>query len=137
LIKLSTSWYLWQQFIKFTGIGVIGTAVQYAVLLFFATFLHVSPIISTSLGFIAGALVNYTLNYLFVFISNKKHTFALPRFLLVALCGLILNGIFVWFGINLFDLHYLVAQILSSAVILIWNFTMHKLWTFQDKNHLV
>ena len=55
------------QFVGFTGVGAIGTGVHYALLVTLVNFGSVDPIIGSGIGFTCGALVNYILNYKFVF----------------------------------------------------------------------
>ena len=49
------------------------------------------PILASTLGYIAGALINYTLNHYFTFKSSLSHKKSLVRFALNSLFGLLLN----------------------------------------------
>lgn len=122
-----------QQFFIFAGVGAIGTTGHYAVLILLVQILHTGPVIATSIGFIIGALINYILNYRITFNSNKQHHEALTKFFTVALLGAVLNGSMMSLGINIFNLHYLIAQVLATCIVLVLNFVANKYWTFADR----
>lgn len=121
-----------QQFILFTGIGAIGTTGHYAILILLVQALHADPVIATTIGFTVGALINYLLNYRITFNSNKQHSEALMKFLSVAALGALINGLIMTAGINISDLHYLVIQVIATSIVLVFNFTANKYWTFAN-----
>ena len=81
------------QFVCFGGVGLIATLAHYIVLFFLVEVAKISPVLSSTIGFIVGALVSYFLNYHFTFRSNKCHSEAIIKFFVVALIGLALNNI--------------------------------------------
>ena len=118
------------QFLMFAGVGAIGTLGHYTILIVLAQFWAVDPVFASSIGFVAGALINYILNYHFTFQSDKRHAEALTKFLIVATIGAGINGAIMYFGVEHTNIHYLLVQILSTCVVLLWNFIVNKLWTF-------
>lgn len=89
-----------------------------------------SPVVSTSVGALVGALVNYWLNHRYTFASAANHKQALPRFLLLAAVGLGLNAGIVGMLTSI-QLHYLVAQIIATGIVLVTNFIVSKTWVFR------
>ena len=85
---------------------------------------------ASSVGYGAGALVNYVINYTFTFESNKAHSSALPKFFVVAGFGFALNAGLVALFARLLEFHYLLAQVLATVIILLWNFVLNRIWTF-------
>jgi len=120
------------QFISFASIGAIGTLVHYAVLISLVQIGEIIPVVGSVIGFICGALVNYTLNYHITFRSNKQHHEAMLKFFSVAICGLVINTIIMSLSINSLHLHYILSQMLASGLVLIWNFSCNKIWTFRE-----
>jgi putative flippase GtrA len=118
------------QFLLFAGVGAIGTLGHYTILIVLAQFLAVDPVFASSIGFIAGALINYILNYHFTFQSDKRHSEALAKFLIVATIGAGINGAIMYFGVENTNINYLLVQIFATGVVLLWNFVVNKLWTF-------
>lgn len=114
----------------FAGVGAIGTIGHYTVLIVLVQFWAMDPVIASTLGFIVGAIINYVLNYHFTFQSNKHHTEALTKFMIVAVIGAGINGLIMFIGIENTRINYLLVQIFATAVVLLWNFVVNKLWTF-------
>ena len=121
-----------QQFFLYAGIGAIGTVGHYATLILLVQLIHTDPVFASTIGFIIGALINYLLNYRITFNSNKRHRETLTKFLIVAGLGAVINGAIMTAGINLFDIHYLVIQVVATGIVLALNFTANKYWTFAD-----
>jgi putative flippase GtrA len=129
---MQTETTLLRQFAGFAGMGVIGTTGHYATLIGLVQLAGLIPLLATTAGFIVGASINYILNYKFIFRSNKRHAEALSKFLVVATAGLGLNTMTVWFGIDVERWNYLVAQLAATGVVLVWNFSVNKAWTFSQ-----
>ena len=123
-----------KQFILFSGIGIIGTAGHYLTLVLLVEMARLDPAVATTVGFIVGACINYILNYHITFRSNKRHAEALSKFLLIALVGAILNYSIMYIGINFSSVHYLIIQVIATGCVLLWNFALNKLWTFNTKD---
>ena len=118
------------QFLLFAGVGAIGTLAHYTVLIVLVQFWAVDPVFASSIGFIAGAIINYILNYHFTFQSDKRHAEALTKFLIVATIGAGINGFIMYIGVENTSINYMVVQIFATCVVLLWNYVVNKLWTF-------
>jgi len=120
------------QFVKFAGVGVIGTLSHYTVLVLLVQLLDVEIVLSSSIGAIVGAMVNYSLNYRFTFSSNKRHKDTLWKFFAIAGVGFLLNALMMFLLADILKIFYLIAQIISTASILVWNFLGNRFWTFHE-----
>jgi putative flippase GtrA len=125
---------LLKQFIKFSGVGIVGTAVQYLTLFVLVQLGGVYPVLASTAGFVLGAFVNYYLNYIYTFRSSKSHTDAMPKFFTVATVGLFLNAMIMEFFISFFGLPYIIAQLIATALVLLWNFAANRMWTFMESS---
>jgi putative flippase GtrA len=114
------------QFLRYAGTGAVGTAVQYATLIALVQ-LHGTG--ASTLGAVAGALVNYVLNHRFTFASDRAHTQALPRFAAVAAASVALNAMVVAVLLHA-GAHYLVAQVAATGVVLVAGYLANRAWTF-------
>lgn len=112
----------------------MGTGVHLLILTILVEMAGMYPVIATSIGFVAGALVNYALNRRYTFRSVKAHLDAGPKFFLIALVTGILNSLLVYAGVSLMRANYLVVQIGATAVVFLANFVLNSLWTFQEAN---
>jgi putative flippase GtrA len=121
---------VFRQFILFVGVGAIGTSAQYVILIFLVEVLVANAILASTLGFMAGALINYYLNYKYTFSSKKLHIEAASKFFTVALIGAGSNSVIMSAGIELWRLNYILAQIIATGAVLVQNFVLNKYWAF-------
>lgn len=122
-----------RQFVVFALVGAVGTAGHYAVLIALVQGEIASVPVATTCGFAVGAFINYGLNYRFTFNSGKRHAEALPKFLLVASSGALLNYAIMWWLTHQTSWHYLLAQLGTTALVLVWNFLLNRAWTFAHR----
>ncbi|KPK39179.1 MAG: hypothetical protein AMJ69_06385 [Gammaproteobacteria bacterium SG8_47] len=122
-----------KQFFVFSLMGAIGTAGHYAVLIALVEALSVDPVVASTAGFVVGAIINYLLNYHVTFGSDKPHLDAFAKFGLIALVGAILNGAIMRVAHGALGAHYLVAQVVATGVVLVFNFVLNKVWTFAER----
>lgn len=122
--------HLAKPFTKFAGVGAIGTAGHYATLFVLVDLVGVGVVAASSAGFLVGGTINYLLNYKFTFQSQQSHTSTAPRFFAIALGGFLLNGAAMALFVSQIGLHYLLAQVITTGIILIWTFLANHYWTF-------
>jgi putative flippase GtrA len=120
------------KFIKFSALGLLGTGIHMLVLIFGVDVLGLGPVVSSSLGAIAGALTNYWLNYKFNYRSSSRHRDSLPRFMAIASIGFVLNALGMQFLANVQGWNYLLSQIITTGTVLLWNFSLNHFWTFRN-----
>lgn len=125
---------LFGSFFRFSLIGMAATLIHYAILLTLVETAGLGEVLSSSVGFACSSVFNYFANYHLNFRSRKAHRTAYPKFLAIALCGLGLNGVILDLGIDILHLHYLFAQILTTGVVLFWNFSGNYFWSFKEKH---
>jgi putative flippase GtrA len=128
----SKSMHLFERFVRFAGVGVIGTGAHYLVLITLVQLLHTNAVLASNFGALIGALVNYILNYHFTFQSSKRHHEALSKFLVVAAVALALNGLLMYWLNGQLGLYYLLAQIITTLLVLLWTFFANHLWSFRE-----
>jgi putative flippase GtrA len=117
-------------FTRFALVGAVATVTTYVVLIFGVEALGVSATAASIAGYTLGIFVNYLLNYRYTFNTNKQHAVVFPKFLAVMLVGMIANAAIMIACHELAGLHYLVAQLIAIAIVLLWSFTANRLWTF-------
>jgi putative flippase GtrA len=117
---------------RFLVVGGTATAVQYIVLVACVRALSLAPVVASAIGFALSSVLNYYLNYRLTFRSSRAHVSALPRFLLIAGIGLIANSVAMWLLTKSAHLGYLLSQVLTTALVLVWNYTANRKWTFSS-----
>ena len=121
---------LLSQFGRFLVVGGFSTALQYVILGVLVRAAGVDPVVASSIGYVLAALANYDLNYRLTFRSRVPYVGGLSRYSLVTTTGFLLNGAIMAAGTKFVGLHYLVAQVSATIVVLFWNFFAHRRWTY-------
>lgn len=117
-------------FARYSLVGVLATLIHYVVLVELIELGGANAGLSAAVGAMCGALSAYAGNRRFTFLSRAPHRRALPRFVLVAAVGALANGSVVWAGTELLHIHYLVSQVVVTALILALGFALNRSWTF-------
>lgn len=112
--------------------GAVGTLVHYGVLILMVQIMAFNAIAASTSGFVIGAITNYQLNYRYTFASEKRHAEAMSKFFTVAIVGMLFNGLVMYFCLELMDMPYLFAQLVATALVLLWNFLANRWWTFRE-----
>jgi putative flippase GtrA len=120
------------RFLRFTLVGSVATAIQYAVLVLLVHGTKADPIWASAAGFVVSAFANYFINYRYTFCSRQRHAAALTKFSVLASIGLFLNAA-IMSGLIHSGLHYFPAQIVATVVVLLWNFSGNSAWTFRTR----
>jgi putative flippase GtrA len=121
------------QFAVFAVAGGLSTVCHLVVLYALHDIAGLGVITATTWGATVGAIVNYALNRGITFSHSTPGSGAIARFAVVAAIGLGLNAA----GMALLDsgvphVHYLVRQCAVTSFVLIYSFSLNKLWTFRD-----
>ncbi|MEY4760492.1 MAG: hypothetical protein RLZZ200_348 [Pseudomonadota bacterium] len=118
---------------RFLIVGGISTSVHYVVLAAVVELLHRSAVFGSGVGFAVGAVVSYFLNRRHTFRSDAPHGQAVMRFVIVLAVGLVLNLILMqWFTAH-WGWPYLLAQMVTTVIVLFWHFAGHALWSFTHR----
>ena len=115
-----------EQFLRFAGVGAMGTGVQYAILIGLVQALGCNPTAASCAGYACGAVVNYR----FTFNSGRDHRDAIWRYLLLVASGFALNGLIMFGMVELLEIHYLPAQVATTGLLLLFNFMVSRWWVF-------
>jgi len=118
------------QLIKYGTAGAVGTALQYAILVGLVEGFGSNAVAASTIGAVAGAVVNYTLNYHYTFRSSRPHADSLLKFAVVSIAGIALNALVLAAGTSILGLHYFGAQLLATAVVFFAAFVVNRAWTF-------
>ena len=85
-------------------------------------------------------LISFTIVVTWSFFLNKHWTFRerslshgvqYIKFVAVTLGGVVITQGILFTGIEIFSLHDLLAKVIAAPLVVLWNFSMHRLWTFR------
>jgi putative flippase GtrA len=125
-----------RQFLRYTGVGAVGTACQYAVLWIGVEQFGSRAAAASAVGAVAGAAVNYLLNYYYTFGGGVGHAGAAPRFFAVAAVGVAINTGIMHVLADRLGVYYWLAQLVATGAVLVTTFLANKVWTF-SRGHRV
>lgn len=87
--------------------------------------------LGSGIGYLAGSVVSYVMNYFFTFGSALSHNQAVPRFYLAVAIGWALNTSIVALLVEGMSWNPWLAQVFSTIIVITWNFTAARLWVFR------
>lgn len=120
-----------RQFAMFAAVGAVGTAAHYATLTSLVELAGADPVAGSVAGSLVGAGVNYVMNYRLTFHSTKRHREAASKFFTVAATCFVLNALLMVVLVKTAGLPYLLAQVLVTGLLLLWNYVLNAAWTFR------
>jgi len=92
-----------------------------------------APELGAMFGLCAGGTVSYMLNRRFTFSgSDRDHRGTIPRFVVIALVAFALTWILMRWLTGSVALPYMIAQVITTGLVLIWTFSANRFWTFSD-----
>lgn len=121
---------LHRQFLRFAAVGLVGTAVHYAVMLSLIAFAGVSPVMGTCVGFLVSLGASYALNRLWTFDKRPPWARGFVTYFLVCAVGLAINMGIVAIAISA-GVHYMLGQVAATFIALFWNFFSSRLLVFR------
>jgi len=119
----------WLRFVTYAAVGAVGTLVQYAILIACVALHLTGPVVGSTVGAVAGAIVNYFLNVRYTF-RARSHAACMTKFAITALLAAALNALLMKILIDVFSVHYVLAQLVSTGVILCLTYGINLVWTF-------
>jgi putative flippase GtrA len=128
-IRQSERW-VFLQLIKYGTVGAAGTAAQFATLICLVEGFGSNAVVASTIGAIAGAFVNYMLNYHYTFRSSRPHMDSLVKYFVVSAAGIALNALALVAATSFLGLHYVSAQILATVIVFFAAFAVNRAWTF-------
>jgi len=121
------------QFFRYVFVGGTAFIVDFGLLYVLTDKLGVYYLLSATISFICGLLVNYALSIRWVF-SKRRLSDSRMEFIVFGLIGVIgvgINDVIIWCGVEILGIHYLWSKIMAAAVVLLWNFIARRQTLFR------
>lgn len=121
---------LLNQILKFGVVGGLAFIIDYGILIILTEVFHINYLISTTISFIVSVIFNYIMSIFWVFDvdENKNRTTVFSVFIILSVIGLLLNDLFMWVFVDGMSIHYLIAKIIATLLVMIYNFITRKLF---------
>jgi putative flippase GtrA len=121
---------LGRTFARYVLGGGLALLVHLAVLTLLVEVFSLDETLSSAVGFLCAVPVNFLFQYRFVFRSQARMTRAFARYAVITAVTLGLNTLIFWLLITVPELQYVVAQLFTTAVVLLVNFYANSVFTF-------
>jgi putative flippase GtrA len=119
-------------FLGYFIIGGVATIIDMGLLFIFVEYFKIWYIYSSIMSFMIAAIFNFSMNKYFNFRNKSNKIFVqFVMFALVALVGVILNTILLYILVEFVKLWYMIAKIITAAIVLFWNYNINKRFTFK------
>ena len=116
----------------FGGVGILATITHVVIGLSLTEAVGLAPFTANIVAFMTAFLVSYFGHKTYSFKSRAKHAQAAPRFLAVAVLGLILNQLIVFICVNVLGWSYVVALALIVSLVPVVVYFLSRLWAFRE-----
>lgn len=115
-------------FLRSIFVGGIAATADMGMVYVLVDFINIHYLISSTLGFIFGILINYYLSIFWVFEKKKlkRKTVEFTIFAIIGILGLLLNNLIMWFFTDIVTFHYLLSKIIAIILVFIFNFFTRK-----------
>lgn len=107
----------------------MGFLIDFGTLTFCYSIFEWHYLLSASVGFIAGLIFVYVSSNKWVFDTRQMKNHSVIEFfvfLVIGLIGLLLTNILMWALVDGLHLRVLIAKLLTTGVVLLWNFGARK-----------
>ncbi len=122
------------QFVRYAVSGGIATLTDWGVFYVAWHWAHVHYQLATVCAVSSGALVNYVLSKVFVFQCTSRRVIEqLGVYACITGLSLIANMGIMYVLVQLADIPAMVSRVLATALLLVANYLMHKLVTFNPR----
>lgn len=116
------------QFIRYGFVGGIAFLADFGMLYILTDKVGLYYLLSATIAFMCGLLVNYALSIKWVFnqrrMSSRRVEFLV--FTIIGIIGVCINNLIIWLGVEFIGIHYLWSKIIAAAVVLLWNFIVRR-----------
>lgn len=128
----------WSQLLRFLTVGVLNTAIDFAVLFALVEAANVPLFLANIFSTGLGLVFSFVANRKFTFRSRGSRSRETVKFLAVTLCGLwLLQPLVIWVVeplvvvVNVTVSSLMVAKVVATAASLTWNFAMYRWFVFR------
>ena len=116
------------QVVNFLIVGGIATIIDWLLYYVFYNYIKLSPLLANIISYTISTLYSYIVSVKYVFNVNKdnskKKNFII--FVLLSIIGLLLSEGLIYLMVNIFNIHKMLAKVISTVIVMFFNFVSKK-----------
>ena len=118
------------QIFKFVIVGGTATILDWIVYYICYNYLHIEPLIANIISFTISVIYNYIASVKWVFDVNKDKSKVkiFIEFIVFSVIGFLLSELLLWVGIHKLELNAMLVKILSTIIVMVFNFVTRKIF---------
>lgn len=118
-----------KQFLQYIVVGGTCTTIDFIVLYLLTTHGGVHYLVSSTISFAIGVVLNWLLCTYWVFQYHKvqQQSKEFAYYVLISLFGLMLNAMLMWLFTEVFSIWFMYSKLFSVSITLFYNFFTRKL----------
>lgn len=121
------------QLFRYCFVGGFAFIVDAGGLFVLTEYAEIYYLLSATISFILGLVVNYLLSTAWIFkkskLSNRWTEFLI--YSVIGVVGLGLNTLFLWLFTDCLHIYYMLSKIITAALVMLWNFFARKIILFK------
>lgn len=121
-VNETTNWVV--QLIRYVFVGGFAFIVDYGLLYILTEFSNLHYLISATLSFISGLIVNYIISTKWIFTKSKISNTSIEflMYSVIGVIGLIFNDFLIYIFTEWLHIHYMISKLVTAAIVMGWNF---------------
>ena len=122
------------QLFRYVFVGGIAFLVDWGSMILMV-FLGLNEYVAVAIAFILGLITNYILSKIFVFQEGAGKMNAVGEFVaygVIGVVGLAITEGLMALMLEIIGIHYMIAKIITAAIVLLWNFIVRKIFLYND-----
>ena len=118
------------QIFKFVIVGGTATILDWIIYYICYNFFHIEPLIANIISFTISVIYNYIASVTWVFDVNKEKSKVriFIEFIIFSILGFLLSEFLLWLGIHKLGLNAMLVKILSTIIVMVFNFVTRKIF---------
>ena len=118
------------QIFKFVIVGGTATILDWIIYYICYNYLHIEPLIANIISFTISVIYNYIASVTWVFDVNKDKSKVkiFIEFIVFSVIGFLLSELLLWLGIHKLELNAMLVKILSTIIVMVFNFVTRKIF---------
>ena len=119
---------------RYIFVGGFAFIVDYSLLYLLTSWGGIHYIISATISFIVGLIVNYIISTHWIFKKSKLNNTAIEFLVygIIGVIGLFLNDLLLYYFTDFMHYHYMVSKLIAAAIVMGWNFIGRRTILFKN-----